>query len=178
MAGSFGDAIDNFLIVMVAVAIVLLLVVMLGARQSPFRQKITKILAQNPHTSGKRQPLEFNRQYYITGERNMRKPNRGKNPPRSVVATLVQKVDERRRTMDPGGTMKLYNEYYELIFKTRKGEILHIVTSKRTYMDTPFHQQGQLTFQGDQMIRFSYPGGEIVENPQELRTGSMRSPVH
>ena len=38
----------------------------------------------------------------------MRKPNRGKNPPRTVIAVLVQKVDERRRTMDPSGTMKLY----------------------------------------------------------------------
>ena len=39
MTGRFGNAIDNFLIVMVAVAVVLLLVVMLGSRQSPFRNK-------------------------------------------------------------------------------------------------------------------------------------------
>ena len=44
MSGRFGNAIDNFLIIMVAVAIVLLLVVMLGARQSPFRQKISRML--------------------------------------------------------------------------------------------------------------------------------------
>lgn len=78
MSGRFGNAIDNFLIIMVAVAIVLLLVVMLGARQSPFRQKISRMLVQNPNGGAKRQPLEFNREYYITGERNMRKPNRGK----------------------------------------------------------------------------------------------------
>ena len=35
MTGRFGNAIDNFLIIMVAVAVVLLLVVMLGSRQSP-----------------------------------------------------------------------------------------------------------------------------------------------
>ena len=45
MSGRFGNAIDNFLIIMVAVAIVLLLVVMLGARQSPFRQKISRMLS-------------------------------------------------------------------------------------------------------------------------------------
>ena len=38
MTGRFGDAIDNFLIVVVAIAVVLLLVVMLGSRQSPFRR--------------------------------------------------------------------------------------------------------------------------------------------
>ena len=49
MTGRFGNAIDNFLIIMVAVAIVLLLVVMLGSRQSPFRQKLSKLLVQNPN---------------------------------------------------------------------------------------------------------------------------------
>ena len=152
MTGRFGNAIDNFLIIMVAVAVVLLLVVMLGSRQSPFRQKLSRLLVQNPNTADKRQPLEFNREYYITGERAMRRPNRGKNPPRTVIAVLVQKVDERRRTMDPSGTLKLYND------------VLHIVTSKKAYIETPFHQQGQLTFQGDRLIRFQYPEGEVTEN--------------
>ena len=35
MTGRFGNAIDNFLIIMVAVAVVLLLVVMLGSRAKP-----------------------------------------------------------------------------------------------------------------------------------------------
>ena len=50
MTGRFGDAIDNFLIVVVAIAVVLLLVVMLGSRQSPFRRKLSQILVQNPRT--------------------------------------------------------------------------------------------------------------------------------
>ncbi len=170
MSGRFGDAIDNFLIVMTAVAIVLLLVVMLGSRQSPFRHALHKILVQNPN-GDKRQPLEFNREYYVTGERIMRRPNRGTAPARSAIAVLVQKVDERRRTTDPNGVMKLYNEYYELIFKTRKGDIIHIVTSKQAYLDMPFHQQGQLTFQGDQLIRFQYPGGEVTESQPERSSG-------
>ena len=49
MTGRFGNAIDNFLIIMVAVAVVLLLVVMLGSRQSPFRQKLSRLLVQNPN---------------------------------------------------------------------------------------------------------------------------------
>ena len=68
-----------------------------------------------------------------------------------------------RRTIDPNGTSKLYNEYYELIFKTRKGEILHIVTTKVVYKEVPFNQQGSLTFRGEQFVKFKYLGGEITE---------------
>ena len=42
--------------------------------------------------------------------------------------------------------------------------MLHIVTSKKAYIETPFHQQGQLTFQGDRLIRFQYPEGEVTED--------------
>lgn len=175
MSGRFGDAFDNFIIVAVAVAIVLLLAVMFGARQSPLRAVLRKILVQNPHAVRHQTP-EFNRQYYITGERPPRHAPHGNNQPHSVMATLVQKVDERRRTIDPGGTAKLYNEYYELIFRTRDNYILHLVTSKRVYMEIPFSQLGKLTFQGDGLVQFQYPGGEIVENPQELRGGSPGNP--
>lgn len=82
---------------------------------------------------------------------------------RTEMVMLVQKVDERRRTIDPNGTSKLYNEYYELIFKTRKGEILHIVTTKVVYKEVPFNQQGSLTFRGEQFVKFKYLGGEITE---------------
>ncbi|MFR6397836.1 hypothetical protein [Ruminococcus sp.] len=67
MTGRFGNAIDNFLIIMVAVAIVLLLVVMLGSRQGPFRQKLQPsswCRIPMPQTGGGR--CEFNREYYIT----------------------------------------------------------------------------------------------------------------
>ena len=176
MTGRFGDAIDNFLIVVVAIAVVLLLVVMLGSRQSPFRRKLSQILVQNPRTA-KHQPLEFNREYYITGEKTMRRPIRGKNPARTEQAVLVQKVDERRRTIDPSGTLKLYNEYYELIFKTRKGDILHLVTSKQAYVNMPFHQQGTLTFQGERLIRFQYADGEVTENQQAFHTSTVSTAV-
>lgn len=176
MTGRFGDAIDNFLIVVVAIAVVLLLVVMLGSRQSPFRRKLSQILVQNPRTA-KHQPLEFNREYYITGEKTMRRPIRGKNPARTEQAVLVQKVDERRRTIDPSGTLKLYNEYYELIFKTRKGDILHLVTSKQAYVNMPFHQQGTLTFQGERLIRFQYADGEVTENQQAFHTSIVSTAV-
>ena len=94
-----------------------------------------------------------------------------------LIKDLVQKVDERRRTIDPSGTLKLYNEYYELIFKTRKGDILHLVTSKQAYVNMPFHQQGTLTFQGERLIRFQYADGEVTENQQAFHTSTVSTAV-
>lgn len=119
--------------------------------------------------------MEFNREYYITGEKNMRLFSKGKNPLRTEMVTLVQKVDERRRTLDPSGTSKLYNEYYELIFRTRKGEILHIVTTKVVYKEIPFNQTGSLTFKGEQFVKFKFLGGEITEASSNFNTGKVNA---
>ena len=93
----------------------------------------------------------------------MSRPGFGHKKAKTVIAVLMQKVDERRRTVDPNGQSHLYNEYYELIFKTRRGDILHLVTGKQAFMNTPFHQQGQLTYQGDRMVSFEYNDGMVEE---------------
>ena len=152
MSGSFDQAMDNFLIVLAAIAVILILVVLLGSKNSKFRRVMAKHMAGN--------------------EPN---PTRTNGAARSEVAVLVQKVDERRRTVDANGTAKLYNEYYELIFKTRKGEILHIVTTKAVYLKMPFHQQGTLQYNGEQFIRFQCPNGEVIA---EKPTPQRRSVSH
>lgn len=169
MSGSFDQAMDNFLIVLAAIAVILILVVLLGSKNSKFRRVMAKHMAGNEPNPARRF-TEFNREYYVTGEKVMRKPTRTNGAARSEVAVLVQKVDERRRTVDANGTAKLYNEYYELIFKTRKGEILHIVTTKAVYLKMPFHQQGTLQYNGEQFIRFQCPNGEVIaEKPTPQR---------
>ncbi|MBQ8688551.1 MAG: hypothetical protein IJ512_08440 [Ruminococcus sp.] len=173
MTSTFQEAINNFLVIVIAVAVVLFLVVLLGSKRSRFRQKFEEIFAQDTvGSSGHR--MEFNREYYITGEKNMRLFSKGKNPLRTEMVVLVQKVDERRRTLDPSGTSKLYNEYYELIFRTRKGEILHIVTTKVVYKEIPFNQQGSLTFRGEQFVKFKFLGGEITEASSNFDTGKVQ----
>ena len=159
---NYEEALNNILIVVIAVAIVLILVMLLGSKKSRFRKKMSEIFADDTVGSANH-PMEFNREYYITGEKTMRKPSKSKTPSRTEMVMLVQKVDERRRTIDQNGTSKLYNEYYELIFRTRKGEILHIVTTKVVYKEVPFNQQGSLTFSGEQFIKFKFLGGEITE---------------
>ncbi|MGN0592360.1 MAG: hypothetical protein ACI4JQ_03855 [Ruminococcus sp.] len=173
MTSTFREAINDFLIIVIAIAVVLFLVVLLGSKRSRFRQKFDEIFAQDTvGTSGHR--MEFNREYYITGEKNMRLFSKSKSPLRTEMVMLVQKVDERRRTLDPSGTSKLYNEYYELIFRTRKGEILHIVTTKVVYKEIPFNQQGSLTFRGDQFVKFKFLGGEITEASSNFHTGNVQ----
>lgn len=167
MNENFGDAIDNFLIIIISVAVILLLVVMLGSRQSPFRKKIAAFLT--PPGKGT-EKLEFNLEYYVTGERIMRRPFSKNTAAKVEPAILVQKVDERRRTMDPSGNLKLYNEYYELIFKTRKGDIIHLITSKDAYLAVPFHQTGDLQYKGERLISFRYSGGEIIDTPPRRET--------
>ena len=111
MTSAFQNAINDFLIIVIAIAVVLVLVVILGSKRSRFRRKFDEIFAQDSvGTSGHK--MKFNREYYITGEKNMRLFSKGKNPLRTEMVTLVQKVDERRRTLDTSGTSKLYNEYY------------------------------------------------------------------
>lgn len=173
MSSTFQDAINDFLIIVIAIAVVLVLVVMLGSKKSRFRRKFDEIFAQNTVGSAGHR-MEFNKEYYITGEKNMRLFSKGKSPTRTEMVTLVQKVDERRRTLDPSGTSKLYNEYYELIFRTRKGEILHIVTTKVVYKEIPFNQTGSLTFKGEQFIKFKFLGGEITEASSNFNTGRVQ----
>lgn len=174
MTSTFQEAINNFLIIVITVAIVLFLVVLLGSKRSRFRQKFEELFAQDTVGTGGHR-MEFNREYYITGEKNMRLFSKGKNPLRTEMVVLVQKVDERRRTLDPSGTSKLYNEYYELIFRTRKGEILHIVTTKVVYKEIPFNQQGSLTFRGEQFVKFKFLGGEITEASSNFDTGKVQA---
>ncbi len=182
MTERFNDALNNFLIIMIAMAIILLLVLFLGARRSSFRDWISEKTHQDFNQSNKKKKkkkkiLEFNREYYITGEKTMRKPLSGKKLSRPVSAVLVQKIDERRRTVDSEGNKKLYNEYYELIFRMSNGNIRHLVTSKRIYLDIPFHEQGMLVYKGDTFVSFQYRGGVIREDPPRNRaTMQQRQP--
>ena len=94
MSGSFDQAMDNFLIVLAAIAVILILVVLLGSKNSKFRRVMAKHMAGNEPNPARRF-TEFNREYYVTGEKVMRKPTRTKDPSRSQVALLEHNVDER-----------------------------------------------------------------------------------
>ena len=73
----YEEALNNILIVVIAAAVVLVLVMLLGSKKSRFRKKLSTFFADDTVGTAKH-PMEFNREYYITGEKNMRKPAKTK----------------------------------------------------------------------------------------------------
>jgi hypothetical protein len=74
----------------------------------------------------------------------------------TVAAILTHKIDERKRVVDSNGHSKTYDEYYEMVFETRHGETLRLAAPRIPFKETPFNQDGILTYAGDQFISFRY----------------------
>ena len=72
------------------------------------------------------------------------------------MATLVRKSDDRLRVIESTGQVRLVDEYYELIFVTRKGQKLKIECSAEAYEKVPFNQQGSLTYKRNTLVKFKY----------------------
>lgn len=72
------------------------------------------------------------------------------------MATLVRKSDDRLRVIESTGQVKLVDEYYELVFVTRKGQKLKIACSADAYNKVPFNQQGSLTYKRNTLVKFKY----------------------
>ncbi len=84
---------------------------------------------------------------------------------RSVTAILTHKIDERKRVVDSNGHSTISNEYFEMVFETKHGEILRLVAPRVAYKETPFNQDGTLTYLGDQFISFRYAKPTINHHP-------------
>jgi hypothetical protein len=74
----------------------------------------------------------------------------------TVTAILTHKIDERKRVIDSNGHSTTYDEYYEMVFETKDGTSLRLVAPKVAHKETPFNQDGILTYAGDQFISFRY----------------------
>ena len=83
---------------------------------------------------------------------------------RTVTAILTHKIDERKRVVDSNGHSTLYNEYFELVFETKHGETLRLVAPRVAFKETPFNQDGTLTYDGDRFISFRYAKPTINTN--------------
>ena len=81
---------------------------------------------------------------------------RDPDKPHTVLAILTHKIDERKRVVDSTGHATMYNEFFELVFETRDGESLRLTAPRVAFKETPFNQDGYLTYQGDQFIGFRY----------------------
>ena len=72
------------------------------------------------------------------------------------MATLIRKCDDRLRVIESSGQVKLIDEYYELMFMTRKGQKLKIQCSRDAYEKVPFNQEGSLTYKRNTLVKFKY----------------------
>lgn len=86
---------------------------------------------------------------------------RNPNQAYTEMAILTHKIDERRRVVDSNGHSTLFDEYFELVFETRRGETLRLVTNRAAFKETPFNQDGAVTYKHGRLLRFKYAGGIV-----------------
>lgn len=144
----------NFFIVLAAVCVVLLLLVLFGGKRT--RRRILGFFVEEvEETPFRPDPAARRKRSYPAGSKSKQA--------RTEIAILQQKIDERRRIVDSTGRSTIYDEYFELVFETRKGEIIRLVTSRPTFKEVPFNQEGALTHKKGMLIKFKYHGGLITD---------------
>ena len=88
-----------------------------------------------------------------------------REPAQEQKHTVSAILDERKRVVDSNGHSTLYNEYFEMVFETESGETLRLVAPRIAFKETPFNQDGKLTYAGDQFISFRYAKPTINHHP-------------
>lgn len=150
----------NFFIILGAVFLILILLVIFGGKQT--RRKIFGFFVEEvEETPFRPDPSEKKSGRFLRGGKST--PRRNPNQTYTEMAILQQKIDERRRVVDSTGHSKIYDEYFELVFETRKGETVRLVTSRATFKEVPFNQEGALTHKKGMLIKFKYHGGIITD---------------
>ncbi len=157
---------DKFLIVLAAVVVILLLVVIFGGKRFNLRKILYFFIEEvdengevvkDSKKSSSRSAARRHETSSAAGSR--RNPNQNY----TEMAILMQKIDERRRVVDSSGHSTLYDEYFELVFQTRKGETLHLNASRAAFKEIPFNQQGALTYKKGTLVKFKYIGGLVSD---------------
>lgn len=150
-----NENMHKLLILLGAIAVVLVLVILLFTKNSPFMKLMRNFLSDGESDgSQKNQPIK---------KKKSSRPQQKYNEPLIEMATLVRKCDDRLRIIESSGQVRFIDEYYELIFRTRKGNNLKIQCSREAYERIPFNQQGSLTYKNSKLIRFKFYDG-VVNN--------------
>ncbi|MBE6825521.1 MAG: hypothetical protein IJN11_02670 [Oscillospiraceae bacterium] len=156
---------EKFFIVLIVVIVILILLVIFGGKKNPLTRKIFEFFVEEAEGEDDGRPH--------TKERRAAKQaasRKNANQPYTEMAILMQKIDERRRVVDSSGHSTLYDEYFELVFETRKGETLHLTASRAAFKEVPFNQQGSLTHKKGQLVKFKYIGGLISDEYSPMQS--------
>ena len=173
----------NLLIVLGGIAIVLILIILFFSGNSRFMRYISRILenkeeddkytrAQKRRNGNTEQPVDVSPddRENVRRFRNMQvqsyenEQRRTSSEPVVEMATLVQKSDDRLRIIESTGQTRLVDEYYELVFITRKGKKVKIECSREAYEKIPFNQQGSLTYKRNKLVKFKYYEDIVYNN--------------
>ncbi|MGN0576352.1 MAG: hypothetical protein ACI4J2_10010 [Ruminococcus sp.] len=147
------DQMKNLLILLCGIAVVLLVVIILFAGKSPFMKLMSYFLEEQDDSESGRQSNNVNTSQK---DRKNQDVQRKTYEPLVEMATLIRKSDDRLRVIESTGQTKLIDEYYELVFVTRKGKTLKIECSREAYEKIPFNQQGSLTYKLNKLVKFKY----------------------
>lgn len=155
---------DKFLMILAAVAVILLLIVLFGGNRKLLRQ-IKHYFVQGSGDSDVPYARPTPAQHKKNLQKQRRQSSAHRNPSQvyTEMATLMQKIDERRRVVDSSGHSTLYDEYFELVFETRKGETVRLTASRAAFKEIPFNKTGSLTYKRGALIKFKYTGGLVTD---------------
>lgn len=149
------DQLKNLLILLGAIAVILIVVILFFGGKSPVMRFLNLFL--EPTDEDEHQPRSAKR-------RDEEPVQKSTSEPIVEMATLVRKSDDRLRIIESTGQVKLVDEYYELLFVTRKGQKLKIQCSREAYDKVPFNQQGSLTYKRNTLVKFKYYEDVVYNN--------------
>lgn len=161
----------NLLILLCGIAVVLLLVILLFGGKSPVMRFLSLFLEEDENVRATRMndyKSRRQRRSIPAGQNNPAQSVRSadgdgidtieaqksSSEPIVEMATLIQKSDDRLRVIENSGRVRMIDEYYELLFVTRKGQKLKIQCSPEAYEKVPFDEQGSLTYKKNTLVKF------------------------
>ena len=154
------EQLRNLIILLAAIVIILILIILLFSGKSPFRRFLSIFLEEQndedsivPARGSAPRSAASIRQKSSTPQEASQKRT---SEPIVEMATLIRKSDDRLRIIESTGQVKFVDEYYELVFVTRKGQKLKIECSAEAYEKVPFNQQGSLTYKRNMLVKFKY----------------------
>ena len=165
------EPLKNLLILLIGIAVILLLVILLFGGRSPVMRFLSFFLEEDENVRttrmnnyrSRKQRRPAQQDNYQAQHARAADPADGidtveaqkkTSEPIVEMATLIQKSDDRLRVIENSGRVRMIDEYYELLFVTRKGQKLKIQCSPEAYEKMPFDEQGSLTYKRNTLVKF------------------------
>ena len=168
----------NLLILLAGIAVILLLVIILFGNKSPLMRFLSFFLEEDDSPAPKGRNSRTKAQRRTPSHSPNAQQSDGSddaaqkksNEPVVEMATLIQRSDDRLRVIENSGKIRMIDEYYELMFLTRKGAKIKVECSPDIYEKIPFDEQGSLTYKKGTFVKFKlysetyYNDGTVEDN--------------